>query len=676
MAFATKYRVLGKDFQNRDVQFDILIDGYSGSVMELEGYSARLIRPVKENKFEPVSGCGLTLTVYSGGYDLSELYTISPFEIQVKYWLNSNIEFSGFLNPEIYDEDYTTDDGLLEITANDGLAAINRVPFHATTANAYAKGRDTFFNIIEECLSDLDFTYYYLTSEIIIEGFTYDYEVLTKVKADLSNYIDEDGKSATKREVLEMVLTRFGLSCYIKNGKCFIFDPTLLATESNIGITILSRAGAKLQEITITNTYDISDEVIEFLHVQQRKVIGSGYNEIIINYSPYPDTKKVISYGELSADNATEESATIDNTTHVVKEYYTTENEGLSVKTSTSDLINCFKVCKYAVGEDVENGKLYIGTLAAQQFNYSAKPANTALMKITAGHVVKTQDTNTLKFKVVFDSSYNDYEFVAIKFNFSVKVGNRYGQLASVGDGKNPWYCPLNSDTIIYNTYEYKNLDDAGNPVKLNGKELEITLNLGVSNYGGDCEFIIYNDILCYTYENSAYVSRYAGTQSFIGFTDFQILINGTTPKDVGIERIGKTGTEFLNSKTIEVNHNDKRTGGQLDRGIMSIDHATYGHVATESWHRISEGHATVYSIDDLLLQSILSNYSASFKKIIGTITAPGIHGTTNYLPFMVLQNSDYEGTAFFMCMGGDYDIFNCEFSGTFEQIKPLIETL
>jgi len=210
------------DFGSRDgVQWHVEIVGGSGTGGKLSFPKDEplLIEWSETSKEEPVCGSIATLRVLSPGDRTYEhLYTTEAGQTGLDVYRNGELYWSGTLDPEFYEEPYTDmKDYEVELVFSD-FGILDRLSWQLT-------GMPTLREIVDDALARSGMNPLTGIDETLISS-SLDGGRLTLsalcVRDD--NFIDEDGKGMTLREVLEGILQPLGLRMVQRCGKLWIYD--------------------------------------------------------------------------------------------------------------------------------------------------------------------------------------------------------------------------------------------------------------------------------------------------------------------------------------------------------------------------------------------------------------------------------------------------------------------
>lgn len=255
-------------------------------------------------RFEPVRGSGADINIISTeSMKFVNLYTADKFEYQVKLLSGATLLWVGYLDTELYSEPFNEKNNYtVSLTANDGLALLERMEYLQTNGTAYT-GFSTNWDIIKIILLKLGISwnnvYVYLSTTCeevtqYIGNIPVLENILEKTYSNNQNYYDEDitddypyGKPMSCRDVLESILTPFGAHIQIINGNVYITDINNLA--SNSSASFYKYNGSTLAYVnTESLSLDVGDvSDIKFAEVEQTLTILSPVYRETIRYSPY-----------------------------------------------------------------------------------------------------------------------------------------------------------------------------------------------------------------------------------------------------------------------------------------------------------------------------------------------------------------------------------------------------
>jgi len=681
MAYGVKYRLKYKDALEELHTLEILPENYGGSVTDIseDGFASPVrIIPVEKEKLSPVRGTGLVMSFYQDGRSYTDLFTEDPKGVKVKlYDKDSNLQFSGYLNTEDYDEDYNDLDGLIEFSANDGLNMIKNYDFFENTSKPWSKGFDLFSEIILACLDSVEFSEYVFISDLMEENYTAVTDFFDE-EGDYSDYINEDGESMNMRKVLEAVMAQKGFTLAIAADTCFIYQESLLV-NSPVNAIRLDRNFNVLGNTTIDNKLDFSDNDFEFDGPIRQGVVR-GINEMKINYNPFPDVRKVIPgnpkdmaiddtspwfyyeqkdasgtrlqwfwlRGFLNNDhnNADDFDVTFNNKASLTE--YLTLDYGSSINQPSKNSGKKHFVIRDSCYDD-------------------SNPTNTSpeedAIVIDAGYIAKTDDSITIKFKVLTEDI-NAFAKATriIQIPLRIRIGTGLHWAEIIGNRASNW------TSMKWNQFVTVVLTE-GNAFR---QEVEFSVELTNIPVSDRLKIYFGRETIM---QNSLGVVQPFGVNFYTLISDFEVLVNNEKIDTTDVLETEKTSSRYNDDKDLELIHGSEKLEGAsiLDRGIT-----LFNGVPANNYYFNSEGSSSYYTILDLLFRMYLAEFGSPCRQLTGRITSANMYkknaGTYNkcLLPITVIKHTSRQGSRQFLNLGGDFDTQTLEYSGKFQELKGL----
>lgn len=152
MAYNVKYTLSFKDTFDDTIKLDILQRDYSGAAITVKGSADPVILKLdsgSDDIFENIKPTSAEINFMvetAGTYD--EFYEIDSKEYQVKIYKNAVCIWSGWINDEVFQEEYSPGYYEISLTATDGIAFLK-------TKRTLLTGRQTHFDIIKEALDEI-----------------------------------------------------------------------------------------------------------------------------------------------------------------------------------------------------------------------------------------------------------------------------------------------------------------------------------------------------------------------------------------------------------------------------------------------------------------------------------------------------------------------------------------
>lgn len=152
VAYNLKYKGRFLDSYNQVCEVEIRQRNYNGSVFDLEfGESPVVItRPTKEIT-DTILSMGCKLRVWSSkNFEYAGLFNTAEKENMIVIKMDSNVLFRGFIEPELYEEEFMSPPYVVTIPAVDGLNSLEDY----SPAIASQAGKMDLLSIIKDCLAE------------------------------------------------------------------------------------------------------------------------------------------------------------------------------------------------------------------------------------------------------------------------------------------------------------------------------------------------------------------------------------------------------------------------------------------------------------------------------------------------------------------------------------------
>lgn len=308
--------------QRNNLSYTVYIDEQTATVytpIELRGDEHPFLVDWSDTntKYSTVIASGCDMNILSQtNMQLLGLYTSDMQQYKIRLMQGSNLIWQGFLDSELYKEDFSTlDNYSVQFTGNDGFNLLDRYLFIDASGNPIT-GIQSAWNIIKTCFQKLNLEYTNIlfassttSSEIIKPAWE---TLLHQTFLNTSNFYDESGLAMTCREVLETILSVHYLRVKQYKGGLVFFDNNLqLQTTDFIYKNHNGTTWAYVDDIIIPHFLgDVS--TIGFADSQQSLEVISGINKQKLTYDPYYQ-KSVIDYSASEEDFSDIASAIVYN---------------------------------------------------------------------------------------------------------------------------------------------------------------------------------------------------------------------------------------------------------------------------------------------------------------------------------------------------------------------------
>lgn len=265
------YTVPFKDINNNDYTIEISEDGGTASPIELTGGVSPFIIEYNDEPFlyTPTRLTGVTIKLVGGDY-LQKLYSTEYQKFKVNLKKGSNILWTGFITPEVYSQDYSNNVFELEIECISALATLEYIDFKKNTDTL------TLMELLKDCISKSqgDYIYAYIPSTYSLD--------LQMVSVSTSNFVDEDGKPMTYKEILEAICIFLNWTITEYENKIYFIDVDYVSKGYTEYKDILSRG---FPTVILSNTIKLQD--IQSMGASNTLTIVGGYNKAVVIDSDY-----------------------------------------------------------------------------------------------------------------------------------------------------------------------------------------------------------------------------------------------------------------------------------------------------------------------------------------------------------------------------------------------------
>jgi len=643
MAYQKKYYYQFIDITNRVHVVELWQNtGATITAEEVTGHlnPFSLEMPELDHKFQVVRGKGCTINLLSDT-DMkffTGLYHIDPQEFMVKHYIDSVLNWLGYLNSEMVTEPYDINFNYqFSITGNDGFSLMDRFSFIQLDGTNYTgiKSKYELLQIIFGKIA-LPFVEMRISLSTTFTGYVNDADstILHQSYVNCANFYDEDNKPMSLREVVESILAPYGAFITVESGNIYITDIHTLASDSTPTFKrFLVSDWSYIADVTISNEKAIA--TIGYMGTGQNIELSGGVNRQVVAYSPFP-VKTVIPQSLVSL----EEFETVPSSFSTKDGYNYREletNETWEINPIYDVVLNppTFEESYYT---DPNDSNLYLrypayGGLNTMIANLKINPilsvanptTNLVVLKgasllITGEVLVKTRDNP-------YDETESQLEVQNVGISARVKIGDEYY------NGFTEWADTPTNLSFYTSTGKNEIIADRFVPIGVNGQGVRILIGniLEIFPLGGDTvgefDLEIWSEYTARVYNQSGDITNLSGVKE-IWLRNIEVTIvdqNGNEIPDSDIEYIGLLDKTFQNEAE-KITLTCGANAQFADRGkIMWND--SEGYHTSFLWTRNGQSD----TIESLLLVSLVSNYKAGFVTLSG-MKLKNVFNTLNIL--------------------------------------------
>jgi hypothetical protein len=443
---------------------NIFVDGYSGAADELSfrGDEPLNIEWEDTSKEDVVCGSVATLGIISpGDRTYADLYTIKAGAIRMDVYRDGALYWSGTLDPEFYEEPYsTTEDYEVELVFSD-FGILERLKWTMTgmqTLGAIVKSA-----IARSCINFISIDETRISTQLTD---TSGQMKLEDISVRGENFYDEDNEASTLKDVLEGILQPLALRMIQRHGTVWIYDLNgLMAAEGS--------------------------KAVRWMSDDQMMGTDKVANDVKITFSPYA---KATQTQEAVYKGTSDVSLPVSDMDPDVKEYYpSTENawiwkftggsfdfDDLSFKifnskkgsglAEISSDARYFKVKPIFGGEECEGvayGYKYLFGWSGGGLFSNSTPVYTNCTTVKPVSNCKTDSGELMKTHKIYIPKVSDPSKLRIRLMVPMLLDARYNPFEDAGDNneKSDYDALKTGFTIVYINTQVKLLDAAGGTV-------------------------------------------------------------------------------------------------------------------------------------------------------------------------------------------------------------------
>ena len=305
MSYGLIYTVPFATLDNIPCVVEIEKDGYEGESTELiPGVTPFTIDINSEDfLYIPTRFSTAKLQIVGSDY-LQSLFSTAYREYRVTLIKDGVITWCGFIKPELYTQDYTSEKFILEIEC---ISAMSVLEFIDYTIEGDSKEFVSLWRLLQRCVSTAigRYTSVYIPHVYASSKATYTTgeNVLANMTLSEQDFFDEDDKPMKLKEVLEEVCKFLNWTCVDWKGSLYFVDVDHSGTYYKYNAMMTSKADAQINELLVQD--------IGFAGGNHSLDVLPGFNKVTVKCSNY-------SVGQMLQEedfNDLEELSTIDNKT-------------------------------------------------------------------------------------------------------------------------------------------------------------------------------------------------------------------------------------------------------------------------------------------------------------------------------------------------------------------------
>lgn len=258
-------------------------EGYTGKVTELKGQTSPFTVTIDSEEFiyTPTRFSTATMAIFGGDY-LQDLFSTDYRMHRITLYANGVAVWCGFIKPELYTQDYSSDKFNLEINCYSAMSVLEFVEYKQAGEE---RGFVSLWSLLKKCVEESRglYTAIYIPHVYGVSQSEYNNwnNPLESMMVSEQNFFDEDDNPMSLKEVLEEIMKLMNWTCADWNGELFFIDVDnedgeyYKYTSEMSSYTQVQADGINVQDIGFAG----NDHTLDIL---------PGYNKASIRCSNYP----------------------------------------------------------------------------------------------------------------------------------------------------------------------------------------------------------------------------------------------------------------------------------------------------------------------------------------------------------------------------------------------------
>ena len=269
-----KYFLKWKNLDNQDclINFSIMAET-APPITELVGGETPITITTDTDNFiyTPTKFSGATVRIVGGDY-LKGLYSNNYQEVRVDYYINNGLKWTGYVSPEMYSQDYSTELFEVELECISGLATLAQIQFEDD------KHESSMLDLIKTCIGAVDSPYSYVYIPQVYK------ESLNDIFISNGNFTDENGDNMLLSDVLGNVCKFLNWTCWEYNGSVFFIDYDF-TLDGQATYFRYSKDFKKVNMVSLAGIINVQEQ--GFKGSDNMLSIQGGYNKAVVIASDY-----------------------------------------------------------------------------------------------------------------------------------------------------------------------------------------------------------------------------------------------------------------------------------------------------------------------------------------------------------------------------------------------------
>ena len=317
MAYGQKYSVLFATRANKNVELKIWQDSYVGAIIDLQGVDVNLqYIPSSDDPYEPIiaSQLGVTIDFTDDLSDIINFTNINDRFTYVEMYVNSIIEWVGFVINDDVQISYSTGRKMVTFNATDGLGMLKDIKFVSENENYGVNDIILLKDIFRACFNSIGFKNdrNYITMCSYYSNFMYDRadesyaDPFDQACLNYRSLLEDEYNYTNCLDIISNIARSFGCRIFQAKAKWWVvainefatinayyteYAPTGLRVNNGDGNIINTSSTIQPYIGNTSGLYFIDNSQLKIIKKGFYKIIAEGDVEIAANYLPNGDLR-------------------------------------------------------------------------------------------------------------------------------------------------------------------------------------------------------------------------------------------------------------------------------------------------------------------------------------------------------------------------------------------------
>ena len=220
--YGVKYKIEFSTLKRNEVRVELLKSNYQGEVIQLQGMTSPFVLDTDDEDFLyiPIRKSTCKINIYGNDY-LRDIFSTNYQDWKILTYYKDKLIWSGFIKPETYTQDYSSEKFELNIEGVSALSVLENIEYKSDV-DGYITFTDLIKNIVS--VSRASWNNIYIPNVYSSTKESIDNNILDELKINTANFFDEDGTPMKYYEVLEEMCKFLNWTASDWNGSLYFID--------------------------------------------------------------------------------------------------------------------------------------------------------------------------------------------------------------------------------------------------------------------------------------------------------------------------------------------------------------------------------------------------------------------------------------------------------------------